>query len=251
VSDLVWIEGAGNRFALHDTLVHGSLVSPAAVARELADDARRPDGLLVLDRDPGGAVRMTIYNRDGSRPEACGNGLRCVARAAVDAGHSPRGEVFPIATDAGTRQGLVDARGATRVSMGVGRRLATHVLEVDGERLEGIECDLGNPHLVLARPALLDEEIARLGPRLERDPRFPRGTNVEFVTGGGTRFAARVWERGVGETAACGTGACAIALALATELPAEVVLPGGTLTVDRDGDELWLAGPVTVERELP
>ena len=244
MSSLVWIEGTGNRFALHDALIHGPLPAPASVARELAEDARRPDGLLVLDGDGSGSVRMTVYNRDGSRPEACGNGLRCVARAAVDGGHAPEGELFTIATDGGVRRARVDRDGSVSVSMGVGRRVRVHSIEADGERFEGVECDLGNPHLVLHRPDLIDGEVVRLGPALERDPRFPRGINVEFVTGSGARFQARVWERGVGETAACGTGACAIALALATSLPAEVSLPGGVLIVDRQEGELWLAGAV-------
>lgn len=238
--DLVWIEGAGNRFALRV----GAPEDPAAAVRALAGDPRRPDGLLVLEVQPGGAPRMTIYNRDGTRPEACGNGLRCVARHAVDRGLAPGGEEFTIETDAGPRRALVDRTGRTHVSMGPGRRVADHVLELSGERVAAVECDLGNPHLVLPRPALLDEEVERWGPLLERDPRFPAGTNVEFAAGEGRHFRARVWERGVGETAACGTGACAVALALATELPAEVELPGGTLVVDRRGGELWLEGPV-------
>jgi len=235
---VIWVEGAGNRFALVDTIGGDTPADPAAAAIELASDPRCPDGLLVLDRDDAGRLRMTVYNRDGSRPEACGNGLRCVAWAAVEAGHAPRGVEFEVATDAGVRRARVD--GTVRVSMGAGRRVATH--ELDG--LVGVECDIGNPHLVLRADSWGDAQVASLGPRYERDPRFPRGTNVEFVVGAGASFTARVWERGVGETAACGTGACAIAIALADALPAEVTLPGGMLTVDRVGDELWLEGPV-------
>lgn len=235
---MIWVEGAGNRFALVDAIDGDAPADPPSTAVELASDPRRPDGLLLLDRDAAGHVRMTVYNRDGSRPEACGNGLRCVAWAAVEAGHAPRGTEFQVATDAGIRRACVDDD--VRVSMGAGRRVGTH--QLDG--LVGIECDLGNPHLVLHAGSWSDDQVETLGPRYERDPRFPRGTNVEFVVGAGTRFTARVWERGVGETAACGTGACAIAVALAEALPVEVDLPGGLLTVDRVGDELWLQGPV-------
>lgn len=238
------MEGAGNRFALHDSLAHGALEDPAERIQELAGDPRQPDGLLVLEGDEGARVRMTVYNRDGSRPEACGNGLRCLALAAVDAGHAREGETFSVATDGGVRRARVDPEAGVRVSMGAGRVVGTHAFSLHGQRVEGIECDLGNPHIVLVRPALTDAEVAGFGPEIERDNRFPRGINVEFAVGSGNQFRARVWERGVGETAACGTGACAIALALASSLPVEVDLPGGVLTVDREDGELWLAGPV-------
>ncbi len=241
MTELVWIEGAGNRFALIDAVGTPAPEDPSALARELASDV---DGLLVLDRGSEPALRMVIYNADGTRPKASGNGLRCLAHYAADAGHAPRGRTFTIETDAGLRQAYVEPGGSTRVSMGRGRRVGVHAIEYSGERLEGIECDLGNPHLVLRREALTDDEVEGLGPRLQRDPRFPGGINVEFAAGEGCRFQARVWERGVGETAACGTGACAIAIALAERLPVEVQLPGGTLVVDRSEGELWLAGPV-------
>ena len=242
VGELTWVAGTGNRFALHDALRAGALEDPAALARDLADDPRRPDGLLVVDRDGDDRLRMTIYNRDGSRPEACGNGLRCVAWYGVRAGHEATGVEFSINTDAGVRRALVG--GEPRVSMGAGRKLGEHGLELGGEVLTGYECDLGNPHLVLVRDALRDEEVTRWGPDLQSDPRFPAGINVEFVVVHADRFEARVWERGVGETAACGTGACAIALALTESLPATVDLPGGRLTIDRADGELWLAGAV-------
>lgn len=248
MSELVWIEGAGNRFALFDALRYGELLHPAPLARELALDERRPDGLLLLDRDGEGRLRMTIFNRDGSRPAACGNGLRCIASYAVDAGHAARGEEFELATDAGLRQGLVTRDDSARVSMGRARVIGEHDLELDGVTLRGIEVDMGNPHLVLERERLSDEEVGDWGPRLERDPRFAQGTNVEFVVREPGGLRVRVWERGVGETAACGTGACAVAAALAPSLPVTVRLPGGALEISEQAGELWLEGPVRVVR---
>jgi len=242
--ELVWMEGAGNRFALHDSLTQGALERPAERIQELAGGPRQPDGLLVLEADEDAGVRMTVYNRDGSRPEACGNGLRCLALAAVDAGHVRPGETFSVATDGGVRRAHVDSELSVRVSMGAGRVVGTHTFSLHGQQVQGIECEVGNPHVVLVRPSLTDAEVTGFGPEIERDERFPRGTNVEFVVGSGSRLRARVWERGVGETAACGTGACAIAIALAPPLPVEVCLPGGTLIVDREDGELWLTGPV-------
>ena len=244
MSEPAWIEGAGNRFALLDALSGGPPADPPGLARALGSDPRRADGLLVLDRDASGRLAMTVWNRDGSRPEACGNGLRCLARYAAEAGHAPIGRPFEIATDAGVRRAVVSAGGGTRVSMGRPRRLGEHAVELGGERVRGIAVDLGNPHLVLPRRTLCDAEVAIHGARLERDPRFPGGTNVEFVVAGGSRLVARVWERGVGETAACGTGACAAAAVLAASLPAMVELPGGVLEVSEEDGELWLAGPV-------
>lgn len=240
VGDLTWVAGTGNRFALHDALKSGVLEDPASLARELSADVRRPDGLLAVDRDEAGRLRMTIYNRDGSRPQACGNGLRCVAWYGVRAGHAQAGVEFPIATDAGVRRALV--AGEPRVSMGAGQRVAEHALDLGGALVTGHECDLGNPHLVIVRDALRDEDVLTWGPALQE--RFPAGINVEFVVVHPDRFEARVWERGVGETAACGTGACAIALALANTLPAAVDLPGGRLTIDMADGELWLSGAV-------
>ncbi len=240
---LAWVEASGNRFALHDALVQGALEGPAERARELAQHPRRPDGLVLLDRDRAGVLRMTIWNRDGSRPETCGNALRCVARWAVERGHARSGRPFTVRTDAGARRAEVGRDGRVRVSMGIGRRVAEHHFRLGGRRLTGIECDLGNPHLVLQAAAWEEGDVERLGPRLEREPRFARGINVEFVTVGREGLSARIWERGVGETEACGSGACAIALALAPTFPAQVHLRGGTLLVEREGRELWLTTP--------
>lgn len=241
------LSGAGNRFVLVDALRGPAPADAAGLARACAGDPFRPDGLLVLDRAPDGALRMAVYNRDGSRPEACGNGLSCVARYAVAAGHAAAG-TFAVHTDAGRRTARVDAD-AAHVSMGRARLGAPETLRVEGTTLETRPVDVGNPHLVVVRDALRDEELPRWGPLLSAAR--PGGANVELVAVAGGRLEARVWERGVGETAACGSGACAAAAVAvdggALGWPVRVAMPGGVLEVDRGPDgELWLASPVEI-----
>ena len=277
------ISGAGNRFLLLDGITGRLPSDPAAFAREAC--ARRamdgphaflPDGILLLDRNPAGELRMVIHNADGTRPAACGNGLRCLAWYALQEGHA-QGPAFSVVTDAGTRgvRTHLDDAGERVVEVGLGRatRLGEHRLELPGassiETVQAVAVQLGNPHLVLWRESLADRELEQWGALLERDARFGGGTNVEFAVPVGNGLHARVWERGVGETAACGTGAGAVAVAAAwrgtADFPITVTLPGGELRVDRSpaspqgtespagsmGEgELWLAGPVTAQGAL-
>lgn len=249
------VAGTGNRFLLVDTILGPRPEDPARLARD-ARIREGLDGVLVVDRDGAGRVRMVIHNADGSRPEACGNGLRCVAAWAARAEHVDA-PTFELATDAGVRRARVDGA-SVEVSMGPARVGAEETLDLEGRApARGTFVDMGNPHFVLfdvlSDPASDDATFTRLGPLLERHPRFPHGANVEFVSGEPDEPGAlrvRVWERGVGETAACGTGACAVAaVAVArgrASWPAAVDLPGGRLLVtDRDG-ELWLSGAVEI-----
>jgi diaminopimelate epimerase len=258
------LAGAGNVFAVLTVDELGGRPA-SALARELCA-ARGLDGLLEVrapDGSAGGAagdLRMVIWNADGSRAEACGNGLRCVALFARERG-LVAGDRVLVETDCGTRavellRGTGPGRPvvAARACLGRARVLAVNErLELDGEPapLEVALVDVGNPHCVLfvARPELA--RLERLGPALATHARFPAGTNVELacVDGRPGPITARVWERGVGETQACGTGAAAIALAAEATgraaLPAEIALPGGLLTIDRDDEGLvHLTGPV-------
>jgi diaminopimelate epimerase len=246
--ELLLIEGAGNRFAVVDGIGGRVPADPAGLAQDLFEHPPlpgfRPDGLLMMLPDLEADVRMAVYNADGSRPAACGNGLRCVAQAAVDQGYARPGR-FAVATDAGLRAVEVDVDGV-RTSLGAARHLGTQVVGVEGQPLSGTAVDLGNPHFVLCRDQWRDEEVARIGAGLQTHPNFPGGVNVGFamrIEGG---LELRVFERGVGETLACGTGACAAAVAL-TDLsePVLVHARGGLLQVERAGNgDLWLAGPV-------
>lgn len=226
-------EGLGNDFIVVEVEREG-LVSKA-LAAQLCD--RRlgigADGvLLVLPAvDPAHRARMVVINADGSVPEMCGNGLRCVAL------HLAGGGVFE--TDAGLRTCKVDTTSAlAMVSVDMGEVLSTgdRVLDVEGERVVVAVADAGNPHAVIFGEATR-AEIERLGPRIAIHQEFPSGTNVEFATVRDDRIDLVVWERGVGLTLACGTGACATAVVacerglVAWDSWVTVRLPGGDLSI--------------------
>ena len=244
------MSACGNRFAVLDGLRSTLPADPTRVARELEDGI---DGLLVVRPVRGGAAHaaMEVYNRDGTRPEACGNGLRCVA--VVLARHGLGSEVR-VATDAGVRE-LRVLRAApdwrVRAGMGRARELRPGVeLATSHGCLSVTVVDVGNPHAVLFVDDVVRAPVETLGPELERHATFPAGVNVEFAAPSGpARIDVRVWERGVGETAACGTGALACVLAAErarlVTLPCEVALPGGSLTVTRERrGEAFVEGPV-------
>ena len=248
------VEGLGNDFVLVDLRdgnpdPEGRAAALAARAAELCDRNRGigADGLLLVLGTPE-RPRMRVVNRDGSVPEMCGNGLRCVALYdALASGRELPAEVV-VDTDAGPRPCTVlDAdggSGAVRADMGAVRVLdAVAPAAARGRR--GVRVDAGNPHAVFVCDAGEDPDaLARaLGPGIETDPAFPAGANVEFVAVEApdvdpVRVRCVVWERGCGITQACGTGACAAAAVVAARTGAsriEVHLPGGPLTVDRDG----------------
>ena len=240
---LAVMSGTGNLFALFDAFDQGLPADAPELARRVCP-SHRPDldGLLVLaPSDSGADCRMVIYNADGSRPESCGNGLRCVARVAVEGGYS-QGDALTIDTDCGMRRARVlrDSTGkitGATVAMGPARILApSESIRASWGAIEVTRVDVGNPHCVVFVDDLEATPVDKWGPELER--RTPEGANVEFVTVAEDHLGMRVWERGVGETAACGTGACAAALAAESrglvELPTEVALIGGSLYIGRD-----------------
>ena len=277
--------GTGNDFVLVEDLEDRLRPDPALVAAVC--DRRRgvgADGLIRIAPAREADFFMDYYNADGATAEMCGNGIRCLAKHVFDRGFTAAREL-DVATRAGVKRLMIEARdGVARsvtVDMGppslerkaipmTGDPRDTFVrqpLEVEGRTFAATAVSMGNPHCVLLLGPgedLEGLEVARLGPLVERRPEFPARTNVEFVTvvDGGVR--ARVWERGSGETMACGTGACAalVATALAglTGRRAEVAFPGGVLEVaweeegpvlltgpavcvfDGELDEEWVAG---------
>lgn len=251
------MSGAGNRFVMVDGFAEGPIADPAALARASCSGGRA-DGLVLLRPSTGRAdLAMEIYNADGSRPEACGNGLRCAAKLAVERGRVGS-DRFSIETDSGVRAVRVVREGgrvtAARVQMGRARILsADEPIDLGFGRVVATIVDVGNPHCVL----LVDDErsapVAGWGRALERHARFPWRTNVEFLAHRAGRLRLRVWERGVGETLACGSGACAAAVVARekglSEWPVSLELPGGVLAVDADSSGiLELSGPV---EEIP
>jgi diaminopimelate epimerase len=208
---------------------------------------------------------MVVMNSDGSEAEMCGNGIRCVAKHLYDFG-SVRKESMSINTLAGikpvqctVKDGLVTTvkveMGAPHldcsdVPMNCHGRFLEGELEADGVKVRGTAVSMGNPHFVIFQE-LEDREVLRLGPVLERHPAFPRKTNVEFVKSKKGLLEVKVFERGAGWTQACGTGACATAVAAAMlgkapyDQEVEVRLPGGSLwiAVASDLGSVTMRGP--------
>ncbi|MGQ0825894.1 MAG: diaminopimelate epimerase [Actinomycetota bacterium] len=221
------------------------------------------DGLVTITAGRDGAdCTMTLVNADGGMAEMSGNGIRCLAWVANRAGLGRNGELV-VDTAAGRRVVAIDRVGdevvAAEVEMGAvtfePARIPVDVDDpadlaavVDGVAYSGDAIGVGNPHFVLFVDDPARIPVAQHGSQLEHDRRFPRRTNVEFVAvTGANRMAMRVWERGVGETQSCGTGACAAAAAAHRRslVPAEVHVDvlGGTLDV-RLGPTVYLGGPV-------
>ncbi len=208
------------------------------------------DGVMrLLEGHQGADLGMELRNADGLEAEMSGNGIRCLAQAAVEAG-LVSGPAFSVATAAGIR--TVEYHPGDRpgldfasVDMGKAELGPDQAEAVAGRRARAV--DMGNPHLVLLGPDPSDVDLAELGPRLQAVR--PGGINVEFVDlgPGVDEVTMRVWERGVGQTLACGTGACAAAAAVHSwELVGEVVTvhsPGGSLSVTLGADGISLAGP--------
>jgi diaminopimelate epimerase len=246
-------EGLGNDFIVV-AAAHEEDVPPAR-ATTLCD--RRlgigADGVLLVlpPRSAGADARMRVINADGSIPEMCGNGVRCVALA-VARERGLRGGVVRVDTDAGVCSCVVtdaDGEGIVTVDMGVVRVIGDRTVDVDGAPVALTTADAGNPHAVLLG-TFTRAEVDQLGSRLAVHPDFPRGTNVEFARVDEHRDAHDdqgidlvVWERGVGITLACGTGACATAAVACAKglapvgVPLAVRLPGGRLdvTIDASG----------------
>jgi diaminopimelate epimerase len=225
-------------------------------ARKLCDRHYGVGGDGVLLSAPpvtaGAHGRMVVLNSDGSRPEGCGNGLRCVAFALARKLGQSRAELV-IDTDAGPRSALVESKGDAAdvaVSMGQASRAGEVSARHRGEELVFQRISMGNPHALVFDAACTEAELDELGPRLSGA--IAGGTNVEFVRATGpAAFDVLVWERGVGRTLACGTGAAAVA-ALAClsgrapfDAPIAVRLPGGPLelTVRKHDLAVTLRGP--------
>lgn len=208
------------------------------------------DGILVLGPSDVVDARMLIHNADGSMADMCGNGIRVAARWLVERGIvDPGGDgSFAIETSGGIMRPTVLADGRVRVDMGVLTTEGIDTVELAEDTLTGRVVSVGNPHFVVRRdPA--GPDLHRLGPLVEHHPRFSDRTNVEFYDVDDEAAATvrmRVWERGVGETLACGTGACAVAFTAREDVglgdSITVRLPGGDLDIELDGERSYMTG---------
>ena len=250
------MHGLGNDFVVIDARAGGEPVTPA-LARALGDRNRGVgfDQLAVIRQAADADAEIDFWNADGSRADACGNATRCVARVLMR-------ETGAAALDLRTGRGVLRAEeaggGLIRVNMGPPRLSwdavpLARAMPLDPLPLEGAPAavGMGNPHCVFVVDDAEAVDLARLGPRIERDPLFPERTNVEFVQViDRATLRMRVWERGGTPTLACGSGACAAVVATArrdlTGRQATVRLDGGELAIDWRDDGVWMTGPATL-----
>ena len=235
-------EGLGNDFVIIELPPGASEPFPPELTQRLCDRHRGigADGILFIVH-ANSQPRMIVSNADGSRPEMCGNGLRCVAAYLAQRAEQPDTTLL-IATDAGDKRCVIERHGvdyAVTVDMGVAKQTAPLEMHVAGKTHAFTTIDIGNPHAITFDASYSQSDIDLVAPTIATS--VPGGTNVEFcrtvLDGQRPRIEVTVWERGVGRTLACGTGACAVAAAACdaqqirfTE-PVDVALPGGILEI--------------------
>lgn len=261
------MHGCGNDYIYVDCFTEPYPKNSAAISRAVSDRhfGIGGDGLILICPSEVADARMRMFNADGSEAEMCGNGIRCVAKYVYDHGIA-RKPTLRIETGRGILTLDVEVGGGTvqrvRVDMGepileaaripttlAGSPPANAALVVDGVNYSVTCVSMGNPHCVQFVDDLDRAPVTTVGPRIETDSHFPQKTNVEFVqvlSRGELRM--RVWERGSGETWACGTGACAVAVASAltgrTDRRVLAHLRGGDLELDWAADgHVYMTGP--------
>jgi diaminopimelate epimerase len=243
------MHGLGNDFVILDARA-GDVAMDATRARAIAD--RRTgvgcDQVILLEPSQVADVRMRIWNSDGGEVEVCGNATRCVVLL--------EGRALTIETGGGVLAG--DAEG---IDMGAPRfgwdeiplsyAMDTAALPLGWEELsEPMAVNVGNPHVVFFVGDSDKVDLARLGPLIEHDPLFPERVNVNVASFEGEKIRLNTWERGAGLTRACGTGACATAVAAIrqrlTTSPVEIRLPGGSLVIEWEANgTIRMSGPAT------
>ncbi len=257
------MHGLGNDFVVIDAR-HQPYAPDEAEVRAIADRKTGVgcDQFIVVEpaQDPRATAFMRIRNADGSEVSACGNASRCVGWLLLE---ETGGERIVFETAAGLLEASRAGKDLVTVDMGpanlewtaipLAQPLDTLHLPIEqGGVSDPVAVNMGNPHCVFFVPDAEAVPVAEIGPGLEHHPLFPERTNVEFASvEAPTRIRMRVWERGVGITRACGTGACATLVAAArrglTGRTADVVLDGGTLTITwRDDGHVLMTGPVAV-----
>jgi len=258
------MHGCGNDYVYVDAWAEDLPIDVAGLARRVSDrhTGVGADGLIIVGPGAGADAQMTMYNADGSQSEMCGNGIRCAAKLAYEHKRVRAGNVRFL-----TGAGLLDVEllfglrkeviGAT-VMMGKPRLTPAAVpvlhpgpgpimrvrLAIDKQPYKMLAVGMGNPHAVIFVDNPEQFPVAKVGAAIERHAKFPRRTNVEFVArlpdeAGLPVLRQRTWERGAGETQACGTGACAVTVAAILE----GIIPGREATVRLNGGDLRIAWP--------
>lgn len=226
------MHGAGNDYVYVNGFTEKLPDDIPALARRISDRhfGVGGDGLILILPSNSADARMRMFNADGSESEMCGNGIRCVAKYVFDHGIAKKPQLR-IETGAGVLSLDLtianDRVSQVTVDMGtpiiepsrvptllVGEKIVDQEVDFSGNRLRVTCVSMGNPHCVCFVPEATDDLVLRVGPLIENDPRFPKRTNVEFVeVVSRTEVRQRTWERGSGETLACGTGASAVCVA--------------------------------------
>ena len=261
--------GTGNDFVMIEDVADQVTLSPALVAA-LCDRHRGigADGVIRIAPSDASDFFMDYWNADGATAEMCGNGIRCLARYVFERGLTDKTEL-DVDTRDGVKHLALDAEDgemrSVRVAMGPatleperipmkgadGPRFVDQPFPDAGPEYRATAVSMGNPHLVLSGAADLESlDLSRIGPPLEHHPDFPEGTNVEFIRVEDGVVNARVWERGSGETMACGTGGCASLVAAhllgLAGRQGTVRFPGGDLEIEwASDDQVYLTGPAT------
>lgn len=245
-----------------------NVTDKAAAAVKLSDRhfGIGSDGLIFINPSKVADFEMEMYNSDGSRAEMCGNGIRCVAKYVYDYGLTDKTSLS-IETKSGIKYVELQVKAGKAISVKVnmgqpildaekipflcGEKRAVSVpLEVEGKTWKVTGVSMGNPHAVVYYDGIAQMDIEKLGPKFESHERFPRRINTEFVEViDRSTVSMRVWERGAGETLACGTGACAVTVASIlnglTDSKVKVKLLGGDLFIhwDQETNHVYMTGP--------
>ncbi|MCW5313975.1 diaminopimelate epimerase [Nostoc sp. KVJ3] len=261
--------GLGNDFILIDNRSSSEPVLTPEQAIKLCDRhfGIGADGVIfALPGENGTDYTMRIFNSDGSEPEMCGNGIRCLAGFLAELeGESRNKDSYRIHTLAGVMIPQILPNGQVKVDMGLPRLLAGEIptilapaeekvislsLEVAGQTWEVTCVSMGNPHCITFVEDVAAIELERIGPKFEYDPAFPQRINTEFIQVVGRDYLKmRVWERGAGITLACGTGACASLVAGVLtgkcDRTATIELPGGPLQIEWSevDQRVYMTGP--------
>lgn len=268
------MHGLGNDYVYVNTMEH-PLEDPSSLSIRWSDRHKGigSDGLILIGSSSKADFSMRIFNADGSEALMCGNGSRCVGRYIHDKGLSdkleltletlsgikrltlhpgPDGEIESVSVQMGKGVPLPVLR-----TLGKPQPLVCENLNVCGQTYRATSVDVGNPHLVLFVPDALAAPVAEVGPILENSPMFPHKANIEFAQVLDQKhIRMRVWERGSGVTQACGTGACATAVAAAMAgfvrpEACTVIMDGGSLDLSWDpaSKEIVMTGPATTVYE--
>ena len=264
------MHGLGNDY-VYVNCFEEKIDNPPAVARFVSDRhfGIGSDGLIMINPSKTADFEMEMYNADGSRGEMCGNGIRCVAKYVYDYGLTDKTQIS-VETLGGIKylDLTVEDGKVSLVKVDMGKpeleadlipiisereQVIDEPIEVDGKEYHMTGVSMGNPHAVIYVDDVKGLDLEKIGPKFENHERFPKRINTEFVHCIDRKTVEmRVWERGSGETLACGTGACAVAVSSIlnnlTDTQVTVKLLGGDLQIewDREKDRVFMTGPATV-----